>query len=101
MWPISVVPSVGTLPAVPRQCRNMYKYFIQNVSIGFKVKCILNLDFVAKTFDVGKPTILKEAMYCCCGFSANSGNKMAKHLGKLNSNHVVYFQFVFCRNSWM
>jgi len=35
----------------------------------------------SKTFDVGKPTILEEAIYCCCGFSTNSGNKMAKHLG--------------------
>ena len=24
---------------------------------------------------------MKEVMYCVCGFSANSGNKLAKHLG--------------------
>merc|ERR1711973_126772 len=29
----------------------------------------------------GKRSLLKEVMYCVCGFSANSGNKLAKHLG--------------------
>ena len=32
-------------------------------------------------YDLGKSSIMKEAMYCVCGFSTQSGNKLAKHLG--------------------
>merc|ERR1719400_538186 len=32
-------------------------------------------------YDLGKSSILQEVMYCVCGFSAHSGNKLAKHLG--------------------
>ena len=31
---------------------------------------------------MNKPTITKELMYCVCGFSTNSGNKMAAHLAR-------------------
>jgi len=33
-------------------------------------------------FDLGKSVILKEPMYCVCGYSAHSGMKLAKHIGK-------------------
>merc|ERR1719369_414791 len=32
-------------------------------------------------FDLGKSVIMQEPMYCVCGYSAHSGNKLAKHLG--------------------
>merc|ERR1719312_812748 len=32
-------------------------------------------------FDLGKSIIMKEPMFCVCGYSAHSGNKLAKHLG--------------------
>merc|ERR1712227_280044 len=35
----------------------------------------------SKTFDLGKSSIMREPMYCVCGYSAHSGNKLAKHLG--------------------
>jgi len=35
----------------------------------------------SKTFDLGKSSIIREPMYCVCGYSAHSGNKLAKHLG--------------------
>ena len=38
--------------------------------------------FAAKEFNLNKPTITKEMMYCVCGFSTDSGNKMAAHLAK-------------------
>ena len=31
---------------------------------------------------MNKPTITKELMHCVCGFSSNSGNKMAGHLAR-------------------
>merc|ERR1719186_1087704 len=31
-------------------------------------------------FNLGKPIILDEEMYCICGFCTKSGNRMAKHL---------------------
>merc|ERR1712098_184209 len=31
-------------------------------------------------FDLGKSVILKEPMYCVCGYSAHSGMKLAKHI---------------------
>ena len=34
-------------------------------------------------YDLGKPLVLDKPMFCICGFSANSGNKLAKHLGEL------------------
>ena len=40
-------------------------------------------------YDLGKSSILKEVMYCVCGFSAHSGNKLAKHLGT-NGCQSVY-----------
>merc|ERR1711915_1137834 len=33
-------------------------------------------------FDLGKSVILKEPMYCVCGYSAHSGMKLAKHIGR-------------------
>ena len=33
-------------------------------------------------YDLGKPLVLDKPMFCVCGFSANSGNKLAKHLGQ-------------------
>jgi len=32
-------------------------------------------------FDLGKSIIMQEPMFCVCGFSAHSGNKLAKHIG--------------------
>eukprot|EP00090_Calanus_glacialis_P030102 TRINITY_DN4841_c0_g1_i4.p1 TRINITY_DN4841_c0_g1~~TRINITY_DN4841_c0_g1_i4.p1 ORF type:complete len:1391 (+),score=553.03 TRINITY_DN4841_c0_g1_i4:337-4173(+) len=32
-------------------------------------------------FDLGKSVIMQEPMFCVCGYSAHSGNKLAKHLG--------------------
>jgi len=32
-------------------------------------------------FDLGKSIIMQEPMFCVCGYSAHSGNKLAKHLG--------------------
>jgi len=32
-------------------------------------------------YDLGKPVMLDQRLYCVCGFSCFSGNKMAKHLG--------------------
>ena len=40
-------------------------------------------------YDLGKSSILQEVMYCVCGFSAHSGNKLAKHLGT-NGCRSVY-----------
>ena len=40
-------------------------------------------------YDLGKSSILQEVMYCVCGFSAHSGNKLAKHLGT-NGCQSVY-----------
>lgn len=37
--------------------------------------------FAEKEFNLGKSSILSEQMFCVCGFSTHSGNKMAKHLG--------------------
>ena len=37
--------------------------------------------FLDKEFNLGKSSILQEPMFCVCGFSAHSGNKLAKHLG--------------------
>ena len=37
--------------------------------------------FAEKEFNLGKSSILSEPMFCVCGFSAHSGNKLAKHLG--------------------
>ena len=31
---------------------------------------------------------MKELMHCVCGFSTNSGNKMAGHLGIFDSNNI-------------
>ncbi len=31
-------------------------------------------------FDLGQPVMLEKEVFCCCGFSTRSGNKMAKHL---------------------
>merc|ERR1719154_1000601 len=36
----------------------------------------------AREFNLNKPTITKELMYCVCGFSTYSGNKMAAHLAR-------------------
>merc|ERR1712242_394489 len=36
----------------------------------------------AKEFNINKPTLMKELMHCVCGFSTNSGNKMAGHLAR-------------------
>ena len=40
-------------------------------------------------YDLGKSSILQEVMFCVCGFSAHSGNKLAKHLGT-NGCQSVY-----------
>ena len=32
-------------------------------------------------YDLGKPVMLDQRLFCVCGFSCFSGNKMAKHLG--------------------
>jgi len=32
-------------------------------------------------FDLGKSIIMQEPMFCVCGYSAHSGNKLAKHIG--------------------
>jgi len=37
-------------------------------------------------YDLGKPLVLDKPMFCVCGFSANSGNKLAKHLGSHGCN---------------
>ena len=34
----------------------------------------------APVYDLGKPLALDQEMFCCCGFAATSGNKLAKHL---------------------
>ncbi|KAL0268998.1 UNVERIFIED_CONTAM: hypothetical protein PYX00_010750 [Menopon gallinae] len=31
-------------------------------------------------FSIGKPTVLQNAMFCACGYSCYSGNKLAKHI---------------------
>ena len=41
-----------------------------------------DLLFAAREFNMNKPTITKELMYCVCGFSTDSGNKMAAHLAR-------------------
>jgi hypothetical protein len=33
-------------------------------------------------FALGRPVVLPAPLYCCCGFSSDSGNKIAKHLGR-------------------
>jgi hypothetical protein len=35
----------------------------------------------APTYTLGKPVQLEQEMFCCCGFSTNSGHRLAKHLG--------------------
>jgi len=40
-------------------------------------------------FDLGRSVIMKEPMFCVCGYSAHSGNKLAKHLGS-NSCKSAY-----------
>ena len=37
-------------------------------------------------YNLGKPVLLEKEMFCCCGFSSTSGNKLAKHLGKIRVN---------------
>ena len=29
-------------------------------------------------FNLGEPVLLQEDLFCCCGFSSNSGNKMGE-----------------------
>jgi hypothetical protein len=33
-------------------------------------------------YALGRPVVLPAPLYCCCGFSSDSGNKIAKHLGR-------------------
>jgi len=41
-------------------------------------------------FDLGKPVILDNEVYCICGYSTNSGHKMAKHLATQGCSTAYY-----------
>ena len=78
-------PSVGTAPAVPRPCLSMFSSSMPAVS--FAISSFARVTFyhcAAKPqFDLGKSVIMQEPMFCVCGYSAHSGNKLAKHLGNI------------------
>ena len=63
----------------------MFSYSTVPVSIIFRSLCMKNYYFLTANpkYDLGKPLVLDKPMFCICGFSANSGNKLAKHLGEL------------------
>ena len=79
----SAAPSAGTPPAALNPWEPTINSFTQDVSTlivkGFCSPQIFL--FPEKEFNLGKSSILSEPMFCVCGFSAHSGNKMAKHLG--------------------
>ena len=50
---------------------------------------ISNLHFSARDYNLGKPCIMSEPMFCVCGFTTDSGNKMAKHLGTFLASTCV------------
>ena len=85
--------SVDTQPAAPSPWRNITISSIQNVRfIPYHSEDIQYLIFfAAKPFNLGKPSIMKDLMYCVCGFTAHSGNKMAGHLGE--KRWEIYIQF--------
>ena len=89
----SAAPSVDTQPAAPSPWRNITISSIQNVRfIPYQSEDIQYLIiFAAKPFNLGKPTIMKDLMYCVCGFTAHSGNKMAGHLGEKRWEIYTWF----------
>ena len=59
------------------------KYFCEGENLSLhRAEISYVLLFAAREFNLNKPTITKELMYCVCGFSTYSGNKMAAHLAR-------------------
>ena len=49
-------------------------------------------------YSLGRPVMLESPLFCCCGFSTTSGNKLAKHLATSGCRSVQLFKGKTTRN---